>query len=119
VPSSLVLLKPDAVRHRIVGVLVSSLEWQADIVKMKMDRPTRFFMQQHYKDHVGKDFFDGLIDFMVSGPLVAIQVDGEIMDIRAWVHRVREQFPCQGPANVVHASDSVESGERECKLWFP
>lgn len=128
---TLVLLKPDAVRRGLVGEIIARLERKGlQLVAMKMMRVTESLARQHYKDHVEKPFFPGLLAFITSGPIVALVVEGE--DARKMVRMlvgktshteaepgtIRGDFSHSTRENLVHASDCAESADHEIALFF-
>ncbi|GAB1335602.1 nucleoside-diphosphate kinase [Streptomyces sp. E-15] len=130
---TLVLLKPDAVRRGLTGEIISRIErkagWQITALELRtLDRGT---LEQHYGEHVGKPFYEPLVEFMSSGPVVALIVEGErvIEGVRALAGptdpiaaapgSIRGDFGVIVRENLIHASDSEESAEREVKLFFP
>ncbi|MBV1855638.1 nucleoside-diphosphate kinase [Catellatospora tritici] len=129
---SLVLIKPDAVRRGLVGEIVTRFERKGlnldALVLRTMDAD---LADAHYAEHVEKAFYPPLKTFMTSGPLVAAIVSGDqaIAVIRALVGAtdgraaaagtIRGDLSLSNRENLVHASDSTESAEREIKLWFP
>jgi len=138
---TLVLLKPDAVQRSLVGTIITRFENAGlKIVGMKMVWADRDFAKKHYDAHVTKSFYPGLEDFIVEGPVVAMAIEGvqsiEIVrkivgatepkkaqpgTIRGdFAHHAYEYADKKGIAikNLIHASDSVESADKELKLWF-
>ncbi|BCJ70543.1 nucleoside diphosphate kinase [Catellatospora sp. IY07-71] len=129
---SLVLIKPDAVRRGLVGEIIGRFERKGlaldALVLRTMDAD---LADAHYAEHVEKPFYPPLKDFMTSGPLVAAIVSGDqaVAVIRALVGAtdgrvaaagtIRGDLSLSNRENLVHASDSTESAEREIKLWFP
>ena len=134
---TLVLLKPDAVARGLVGEIVSRIERKANwrIAAMELRTLDTATLEQHYAEHVGKPFYQPLVEFMLSGPVVSLIAEG---------HRVIEGFRLLAGAtdptsaapgtirgdlgrdwglrvqqNLVHGSDSAESAAREVALWFP
>jgi len=130
---SLVLLKPDAVRRGLVGEIVSRIERKANwtLVAMELRTLDEATLEQHYAEHVGKPFYEPLMEFMASGPSVALIVEGEsvIEGIRALAGKtnpleagpgtIRGDFATITRENLIHASDSESSAEREIKIFFP
>lgn len=132
---TLVLIKPDGVRRNLIGEIISRIETKGYIIKeIKKLTPSRELLAKHYAEHEGKPFYEPLVEFMLSGDVVAMKVEG---------HRVIEGFRALAGAtdptaalpgtirgdlgrdwgtkvqqNLVHGSDSVESAERELALWF-
>ncbi|MEW1864323.1 nucleoside-diphosphate kinase [Streptomyces sp. NBC_00669] len=130
---TLVLLKPDAVRRGLVGEILGRIErkagWSVNALELRtLDRGT---LEQHYAEHVGRPFYEPLVEFMASGPSVALVVEGErvIEGVRALAGptdpiaaapgSIRGDFGTITRENLVHASDSEESAAREIKLFFP
>jgi nucleoside-diphosphate kinase len=130
---SLVLLKPDAVRRGLVGEIVSRIERKANwtLVALELRTLDQATLEQHYAEHVGKPFYEPLVEFMRSGPSVALIVEGEsvIEGIRALAGRtnpleagpgtIRGDYATITRENLIHASDSELSAEREIKIFFP
>jgi nucleoside-diphosphate kinase len=130
---TLVLLKPDAVRRGLIGEIVGRIESKAGwtITALELRTLARPLLEQHYGEHVGKPFYPPLLDFMTSGPSVVMVVEGERViegmrtlagptdPIAAAPGSVRGDFGTIVRENLVHASDSEESAERELKLFFP
>ncbi len=128
---TLVLLKPDAVQRGLVGELVSRLERKGlKLVGMKLVRMDDALARQHYAEHVDKPFFKGLAEFITSGPLVAMAIEGEdaICMVRTLMGEtnpanaapgtVRGDYAVSIGLNLVHGSDSPESAQRELALFF-
>ncbi|MFU7514552.1 nucleoside-diphosphate kinase [Clostridium sp. HCS.1] len=128
---SLVLIKPDAVKKNLIGKIISKYEDNnLKVVALRMEKITEEFASRHYKEHIGKDFYAPLLKFITSGPLCALVLEGEnaierIREIngstdpeKAKEGTIRKIFSTNKTENCVHASDSLESAEREIKLWF-
>ena len=128
---TLVLLKPDAVQRGLVGELVSRLERKGlKLVGMKLVRMNDALARQHYAEHVDNPFFKGLAQFITSGPLVAMAIEGEdaICMVRTLMGEtnpanaapgtVRGDYAVSIGLNLVHGSDSLESAQRELALFF-
>lgn len=133
---TLVLVKPDGVRRGLVGEVLRRIEAKGyRPVALHLRVADRALLEEHYAEHVGKPFFEPLVVFMSSGPVVAMVIEG---------HRVVEGFRSLAGAtdptratpgtirgdlgrdwggavveNLVHGSDAVDSAEREIKIWFP
>jgi nucleoside-diphosphate kinase len=129
---TLVLVKPDGVRRRLIGEVIRRLEAKTlDIVAMRMLTIDRSLASEHYAEHTEKPFFGELIDFITSGPVVAMAIEGDeaIPVVRAMMGAtdpkkaasgtLRGDFGIVTTENIVHGSDSPESAERELKLFFP
>lgn len=133
---TLVIVKPDGVERGLVGEVIRRVEAKGyRVVALELRTAGSELLAEHYAEHVGKPFYEPLVEFMSSGPVVAFVAEG---------HRVVEGFRSLAGAtdptaaqpgtirgdlgrdwglrvvqNIVHGSDSVESAEREIKLWFP
>ncbi|MBA0049839.1 nucleoside-diphosphate kinase [Streptomyces sp. AJS327] len=130
---TLVLLKPDTVRRGLVGEVLSRIEAKAgwSIVAMELRTLDRSTLETHYAEHEGRPFYAPLMEFMASGPSVALVVEGERViegvrtlagptdPIAAAPGSVRGDFGTIVRENLIHASDSEESAEREIKIFFP
>lgn len=133
---SLILVKPDGVQCGHIGHVISRIENRRyEIKALKMVNATEEQLRQHYSQLVDKPYYADIEKFMTSGPIVAIIAEGnEIIDTfrkmagptnpsEAMAGTIRGDFArVWGPGpikNVVHSSDSVESAEKEIKIWFP
>jgi nucleoside-diphosphate kinase len=129
---TLVLLKPDTVRRGLVGEVVSRFEAKGlTIERMELRRIDGELADQHYAEHVERDFYPPLRDFVTSGPLVAMVLEGDeaIAVVRAIAGAtdgrkaapgtIRGDLSLSNRENLVHGSDSAESAERELAIWFP
>ena len=129
---TLLLIKPDAVGSHLVGDILSRLE-AADFVftGLVMRRLNRAQAEEFYAIHQGKAFFPGLVEFITSGPLVAVRLDGEnvcrrVRDFvgvtdpsKAAPGTIRADFGTSVRSNAVHASNPEEDVRRELELFFP
>lgn len=133
---TLVLLKPDAVRRSLVGEIVRRIEAKGySIVALDLRAATPELLAEHYAEHEGKPFYQPLVDFMLSGPVVAIVLEGErcIEGFRSLAGTTDPTTAAPGTIrgdlgrdwglavqqNLVHGSDSEESSAREIGIWFP
>ena len=132
---TLVLVKPDGVSRNLTGEILCRIESKGyQLVDVKLVQASRELLTQHYEEHLGKPFYEPLVEFMESGPIVAFRIAGERViegfrslagttdpttaapgtirgDLgRDWGLRVQQ--------NLVHGSDSPESAARELALWF-
>ncbi len=128
---SLVLIKPDAVQRGLSGAIISRLESLGlKLAGVKMLHMDKALAQKHYGVHQGKSFFEGLVNYITSGPIVAMVWEGEqaIEVIRkamgatdpakAAPGTIRKDFGLDIERNAIHGSDSVETAEKEVKLFF-
>ena len=128
---SLVLIKPDAMQRGLAGTIITRLEKQKlKLVAIKMLHLDKTLAQQHYAIHKDKPFFNGLVDYISSDPIVAavFEAAGAITVIRktmgatdptkAEAGTTRGDFGLDIERNSVHSSDSVETAEKEIKLFF-
>jgi nucleoside-diphosphate kinase len=129
---TLILVKPDAFARNLTGEIIARFERKglriAALRYMTLDRQTA---ERHYAEHQGKAFFEELVSFICSGPLVATimvgpdavkaarQVIGATHPLDAAPGSIRGDFAIELGQNMVHGSDSWESAEREAKLFFP
>ncbi len=124
-------LKPDAVKRGLIGKILSRFEDKGyKIIAMKLVNVTKELAAKHYAEHVGKPFYDSLIEYITSGPVLAMILEGEnaILGVRhivgktnpddADVGSIRADFCTVKEYNAVHASDCPESAKREMGLWF-
>jgi nucleoside-diphosphate kinase len=129
---TLLLIKPDAVRRGLVGTVLSRFEAKGlSVVALELRRIDGELADRHYHEHVDKDFYPPLRDFVTSGPMVAAVLEGdEAIEVvrllngatdgrKAAPGTVRGDFSLSNRENLVHGSDSAESAEREIALWFP
>jgi len=128
---TLVLIKPDGVQRLLVGRILARFEERGlKLVALKLVHVGRPFAERHYSVHRGKPFFESLLDFITSGPLVALALDGPnaIAVVRSMVGATRPHEAAPGSIrgdlavetaqNLVHASDAPETAEAELGLWF-
>lgn len=129
---TLVLLKPDAVRRHLVGRILTRFEEKGlEIVALEHRAIDDSLADEHYRDHVEKEWYPPLREFITSGPLVALVLEGdEAIEVvramngatdgrKAAPGTIRGDFGLSGRENLVHASDAPESSAREIALWFP
>jgi nucleoside-diphosphate kinase len=132
VERSLVLIKPDAVQRGVGGKIIARLERKGlKIVAMKMLQMDKALAQRHYDIHKGKAFFDDLVDFITSGPIIAIvfqgegaveairQTMGETDPAKANPGTIRGDLALDIRHNLIHGSDSAENASKEIDLFFP
>ncbi|MBC7128109.1 MAG: nucleoside-diphosphate kinase [Thermoplasmatales archaeon] len=125
------MIKPDGVQRRLIGKIFQRIEECGfKIVAMKFLKIDRRMAEKHYSIHKGKDFFEGLINYITSAPVVAMVVEGKnaIERVRkivgstnpkdAMAGTIRGDFAQDIGRNIIHASDSRETAEKEIKLWF-
>ena len=129
---TLILVKPDAFARGLTGEIIARFERKGlKIVAARHLTVTEALANQHYAEHEGKPFFGELVEFITSGPIVALvlegdsaitaarQVIGATNPLEAAPGSIRGDFATEVGQNLVHGSDSPESGEREAKLFFP
>jgi len=132
----LVLIKPDGVKRGLVGEVISRIETKGySIVALKMLQADRSILEQHYAEHAGRPFYEPLVEFMLSGPIVALIAQGNrvIEGFRSLAGATDPTVAAPGTIrgdlardqgtkvvqNIVHGSDSVESANREIGIFFP
>jgi nucleoside-diphosphate kinase len=135
IEQTLVLVKPDGVKRNLIGEIIRRIETKGYvIVEMKKLTPSREILAKHYAEHEGKPFYEPLVEFMASGDVVALKVEGNrvIEGFRALAGATDPTAALPGTIrgdlgrdwglkvqqNLVHGSDSVESATRELALWF-
>ena len=128
---TLILVKPDAFARGLTGEIIARFERKGlTIVALKHMTVTEDLAKQHYAEHAERPFFGELVEFITSGPLVAMVLEGESAivaarqgngatnPLEATTGSIRGDFAIAVGQNMVHGSDSPESGEREAKLFF-
>jgi len=126
-----VMLKPDAINRKLVGKIIQRFEDKGfNIVDMKMMKLSKELAETHYEEHEGKEFYDNLVNFITSGKVIAMVLEGEnaIKAVRKMVGKtnpleanagtIRGDFAYSTPDNIIHASDSLNSAKREIRLFF-
>jgi nucleoside-diphosphate kinase len=130
-----VLIKPDGVKRNLIGEIIGRIEAKGySVVAMKKFTPTRELLTEHYAEHEGKPFYEPLVEFMMSGDVVALCVEGYrvIEGFRSLAGATDPTVAAPGTIrgdlgrdwgqkvqqNLVHGSDSEESASREIGLWF-
>jgi nucleoside-diphosphate kinase len=135
IEKTLILVKPDGVRRALVGEVISRIEAKGyQITALKMLQADRALLEQHYAEHQGKPFFEPLVEFMLSGPIVAMVAEGNrvIEGFRSLAGVTDPTVAAPGTIrgdlardagkkvvqNIVHGSDSPESAAREINIFF-
>ena len=127
-----VMIKPDGLRRKLAGEIIRRIEDRNfEIVAMKMLTPSRELVEEHYAVHRGKDFYEPTVEFVTSGPVVAmvVQAENAVNLIRATMGATNPRNAAPGTIrgdltismqqNLIHGSDSPETAAAEIKLWFP
>ncbi|NDA79543.1 MAG: nucleoside-diphosphate kinase [Actinobacteria bacterium] len=132
---TLVLIKPDGVRRNLIGEVIARIERKGYLIAdLRMLHADRALLEKHYAEHAGKPFYEPLLEFMLSGPIVALIAEGNrvIEGFRSLAGTTDPTTAAPGTIrgdlardqgtkvvqNIVHGSDSVESAEREIALFF-
>jgi nucleoside-diphosphate kinase len=128
---TLVLVKPDGVQRGLIGEILGRFERKGlKVVGLRLLTVPREMAERHYAVHAGKHFYDGLVEFITSGPVAAIALEGPdaIATVRRLVGRtmpneaepgtIRGDLGISGLRNLIHASDAPETAESELALWF-
>ncbi|WP_068425767.1 nucleoside-diphosphate kinase [Piscicoccus intestinalis] len=133
---SLVLVKPDGFERGLVGEVLRRIEAKGyTLVALQILTPDRDRLAKHYAEHEGKPFYDSLLEFMSSGPVAAVAIEG-VRCIEGFRSLAGSTDPTKAPPgsirgdlgrdwgqgstqNIVHGSDSPESAARELAIWFP
>jgi len=129
--STFVMVKPDGVKRALVGEIINRIERKGFTLRaMKMMQLTPELAMEHYAEHRGKPFFMGLVEFITSGPVVAMVWEGDrvVAAVRTLMGATDPHAAAPGSIrgdlatvmseNLIHGSDSVEAAEREIKLFF-
>jgi nucleoside-diphosphate kinase len=132
VERTLILVKPDAFARNLTGEIIARFERKGlRLVALQLMTMTRELASQHYAEHQGKGFYDELVDFITSGPLVAMVLEGESAiraarqvigatnPLEATTGSIRGDYAVSVGQNMVHGSDAPESAQREVALFFP
>ena len=130
--TTLVLVKPDGMSRGLAGEILARLERRGfELRGARLLKVTRQMAREHYAEHKGKPFFSGLVEFITSGPVLALAVSGEsaISVVRTMMGAtdpldsapgtIRGDFALELSQNIVHGSDSKASARRELALFFP
>jgi nucleoside-diphosphate kinase len=126
------MIKPDGVERRLVGNILQRFENRGfRMVALKMLNVSRELAESHYADHKGKSFYDGLLTFILSGPVVAVVMEadnavalarrmmGTLDPLEAMSGTIRGDLTTDTRCNLIHGSDSTDAAAREIGLWFP
>lgn len=129
--TTLIILKPDAVKRKLTGEIISRIERKnLDIVRMDMRTLDKETLDQHYIEHKDKSFYPELVEFMSSGPVVVMEVHGRDAHLAmrtiigstdpltAEAGTIRGDLGILYTENLVHGSDSIESAAREIEIFF-
>lgn len=128
---TLIIIKPDGVERGLIGEIISRYEKKGlEIIRCKMIKADKEILDRHYDEHKGKSFYEDLIKYMTRGRILVMVVEGEnaIATVRklhgktnpmeAELGTIRGDFANSITENIVHASDSKESAQREIAIWF-
>lgn len=131
VQRTFVMIKPDGVRRNLVGEIISRFEKRGmRIVGLKMVKMTREMAERLYEEHKGKSFYEELVNYVTSGPVVAmvIEADEAVSVVRKMIGAtdpkeaapgtIRGDYALSKAENVIHASDSLEKAQREMAIFF-
>ena len=126
-----IAIKPDGVKRNLIGRIITRFEEKGyKIIGLKLLLPTLELAEKHYEEHKGKPFYPRLINYITSGPIVAMVIEGEnvIAESRrmmgstrpeeAEAGTIRFEYAICKEYNIIHGSDSVESAEREINIYF-
>jgi nucleoside-diphosphate kinase len=129
---TLILIKPDGVRRGLIGDVLSRIERKGlRVVALDLRMMDTETAETHYAEHVSKPFFGSLVEFITSGPLVALVAEGPRAveafrmlagatdPVKAAAGTIRGDYALEVQDNIVHGSDSPDSAEREIKIFFP
>ena len=129
---TLILVKPDAFARSLTGAIIARFERKGlRLIALTLMTMTRDLAERHYAEHAGKPFYEELVSFITSGPLVAMVLEGEQAveaarqvigatdPLQATTGSIRGDYAIAVGQNMVHGSDSLESSAREVALFFP
>jgi len=128
---TLVLIKPDGIQRSLIGEIIQRFEKRGlQLIAMKLQHVSRDFAERHYSIHKGKPFYAGLVQYLISSPLIAMvwegtdaiqavrQTVGATNPLEAMPGTIRHDLSLLTSRNLIHASDSQETADEEIKLWF-
>lgn len=126
-----IMIKSDGVARGLMGEIIRRIERKGfKITKAQLMSPTRELVESHYEEHRGKNFFDELVSYILEGPVMAMEIQGEdaiavmrsIMGdkdpLKAIPGTIRGDYANTVTRNLIHGSDAPERAERELNLWF-
>lgn len=126
-----IMIKSDGVRRGLMGEIIGRIEKRGyKITRAKLFQPNRELIEEHYVEHKGKVFFNELIEYILEGPVMAMEVEGEsvVEALRSMIGNkdpkiaapgtIRGDFANSITQNIIHGSDSIISAERELNIWF-
>lgn len=129
---TLILVKPDAVRRNLIGEVIARIERKGlRVIAMDLRTIDKVTAETHYAEHAQKPFFGSVVDFITSGPAVALVVEGERAieafralagatdPVKATPGTIRGDYALEVGENMVHGSDSPEAAAREIEIFFP
>ena len=129
---TLVLIKPDGVERKLMGEIISFYERKdLNIIALRMVKASKEVAEKHYEEHKERPYFESLIKYITEEKLCAMVIEGdEAIEIvrringdkdplKSDMGSIRGKFACTKTRNLVHASDSIESANREIGIWFP
>ncbi len=128
---TLIIVKPDGVQRGLTGEIIKRFEQRGlRLVGLKLMKVERALAEEHYAIHKGKPFYEGLVEYIISSPVVVMVLEGSnaVAAARATIGAtksyeaapgsIRGDFALEVGRNLVHGSDSVENGQKEIALWF-
>ena len=129
---TLVLIKPDGIKRGLIGKIINHYEEKSlEIVALKMISASIDAAKKHYCEHVGREYFEELINYITEGRICAMilvgekaievtrKINGDKDPLKAELGSIRGEFAIDKTYNLVHSSDSIGSAEREIAIWFP
>lgn len=129
---TLVIIKPEAVKKKLIGKIISIYEENGlHIEDAYMTIPARETLERHYAEHVGRDFYEPLLEFMGSGPVMVMvvvgqnavqivrEINGATNPAKARPCTIRYKYGTNVQMNVVHGAANLEDSQREIDIWFP
>lgn len=132
IEKTLVLIKPDGVKRKLVGEIIGIYEKKnLTISSLKIIKADKALAENHYTEHKGRSYFEDLVAFITEDKLCAMIIEGENAielvrkingnknPLEADMGSIRGRFSSETTRNLVHASDSIDSAKREAAIWFP
>jgi nucleoside-diphosphate kinase len=129
---TLILIKPDGVERKLLGEIINFYEKKdLNIIALEMVKASKEIAEKHYEEHKGRPYFESLIKYITEDKLCAMvlegdesieivrKINGDKDPLKSDIGSIRGKFACSKTRNLVHASDCIESANREIGIWFP
>lgn len=129
--NTLIIIKSDGVKRGLIGSIIKRIEDKGfEIAQAKLCSPNRELLEMHYEEHKGKPYFENLIEYMLEGPIMVMNVKGKDVisilrlmigdkdPLKALPGTIRGDYAFSVTKNIIHGLDSRENAEREISIWF-